>query len=799
MTSEQQCFDQYVIKTQADGTPEVLSSDGTGTTYRARNRETEKPVLVRVFGDQLLSNSAIQKDFVERARLLIELDHPNITRIVDTGQYGAQFYYVLEDPGGDTLTNLVKKQPLPPALAMKLASQINDALLAVRSQPGLLSRVWPSSIMVNLENEYQPKLMLIAQSLLNSTPPVEMPELLAPEVLKDEIESVSSSIYSIGATLYYMLTGQPPHKPETTVEKLVQSKQSNNPDFSLLPPGSPANLLHQLLDRDPKARPKSILEWDKALQRYIRFNPNEVPVAASPAPAPITSRAEGTQQPELVTELARAQAHTQRLSLELTRRVQKELALTEQLKALEAELAKEKQEAIRKPPIPEAQNNEWKLLEEAKQEIEKQRKILLEKTQSISLKELELEKQRTDLLKATQRIVAKPLPESQPVPSQPAAHTEPAQSTASAQEGSKRGPGVFRRWLRNERLTEMPTDNKVAAATTSDTTAPPPTDEPAALPPKSDPVLARPPGLVSPIQELEPQAKPQVPFGNPFPQPRAEATPKIEVPKIELPRADAPKVEAPKIEILKVEAPKIEVPKEAPRIEAPKFEVPKPLAEPILPNNRTPFAQSLAEPSREKAELGVPFQPPRSVAEPITESQPKLRPQEEPTPAISPPEPSALREKEELFDVLPVRAAWVALALLALILALMMAKVYQTFFRDPMPRTEDSPVVFDPRLSSPAQLSRESKVNSELKLEINKIELEKHENRRLVQDQDWKGLLQRMRLLDHNWQSADPDALRNIEAEVLREIRALSEATAKNQGNEYEELRNYLLARVEKR
>ncbi|MEM7383650.1 MAG: hypothetical protein AAF514_01785, partial [Verrucomicrobiota bacterium] len=388
MSLEKLVYNQYHVAYTPDGNPIILTMDGVGITYRANDVTRDSGVILRVFSEDLLGDESAQGAFVKRARTLIDLDHDHITRITDTGQHGNSFYYVLRDPGAPTLKEQVEARgPIDLNTALHLCLQLTDALSAVRGQPGLLTRLWPKNLLIlpPSGSDPAPLIQIMAVDLIPGVPPLDSPQYLAPEVLRGVQDSTTSALYSIGATLYFMLTGLPPYEFRGSVKDLLLLQDATDPDFSAIPAAAASELIFKLLQRllhkSPMQRYQSIWELRKGLENCIRFTPGtgtrRIPLPDSeeisriskgrgsvqppppreepvipPVPRPMTpptrsqappaSRqsevAESTSSHYLQNELSKAQAHTQRLSLELTRRVQKELELTKQLKAVEARL-----------------------------------------------------------------------------------------------------------------------------------------------------------------------------------------------------------------------------------------------------------------------------------------------------------------------------------------------------------------------------------------------------------------------------------------------------------------------------
>ena len=183
-------FDRYRIENDPEGNPIILSTDGTGTSYRAVDTAHDRSIILRVLGDQALASDSAQRLFVDRARFLIELDHPQITRICDTGQSDQYFYYVLSDPGGPTLFDQVRHRPFELEEAVQLQLQLVETLLSLNPQPSVISRIWPRNLLVTP----QLKLYIVAQNLVNPIPPFDMPDFIPPEVLRGSRENLQSTL-----------------------------------------------------------------------------------------------------------------------------------------------------------------------------------------------------------------------------------------------------------------------------------------------------------------------------------------------------------------------------------------------------------------------------------------------------------------------------------------------------------------------------------------------------------------------------------------------------------------------------
>ncbi len=807
-------FDHYQIQTDSLGNPRILSTDGTGTTYKAEDTRSGHSVIIRVFSERLLAESSVQKDFVNHARLLIELDHPNITRIIDTGQQGNQFFYVMNDPGGRTVREIVEEDgPMELSLVLRLQSELSETLIASRTQPGLLSRIWPNNVIVTTRGS-EASLIIIAQNLIGPAKPEEAPAFLAPEILAGHPETPQSTLYSVGATLYYMLTGQAPQSEDRSEDELIELKTHQPVDTGLLPSGAPISLMRQVLEAQPRERPRSMMEWDRSLQRFIRFTPTssvrtkpeappqeqEAALANAPTPksqvplAPSTASHEAPPRELLAQgeELEKAKVHTQRLSLELTKRVQKELALTEQLKRLESELEKERA-TVRKlseEPAPSPKNQDsleaqWEELRSARKELDREKKEFLKKTQRFSLNELKADAEKQPAEKSSEPLSNK----------------------------TKKLTRLFH-------LGKLKTDESSAA------NPPPPTKKPEvgkSVSPKTVPSetpAPPPPTSTTQAQPLESTQRHAIPSTA-----ASTATTRIIKPKAE--DALKPKAEmAAKKEAVRAPADRQKndskkasettttnksaatsktapqrkpvVGKAAPTDKTAPTKKPTPFtaahretASKSTPTAAPPFGKPFAEPNeaptnklqetkkRVDAEKPVVMEKPVKTAKPVVEAEVTA---------------------EEDYQVQPLRGAWFALAMLSLVIALGLYMVYRTFFSKdsspllgesgkdqdavvleiwpeenrnqnaaaavPNPVETESPNIPESDPGEEQSPSREDALNDELR----RIDLKVFNNYLLLEDQEWAELLHGLKLLESQPEQYSEAEITRIRADLLDDL-----------------------------
>ena len=830
-------FEHYKVLTDFSGQFIILSSDGSGVTYRARDTRNEKSVILRVFSEELLSDCSVQSDFVKNAKSLIELDHPSITRIVDTGQSMNQFFYVLQDPGGATVQELVERDgPLAVSKTLRLHSKLSEDLIGLRTQSRLPSRVWPRNLIISPSESTG--MILVAQNLVTPTVPIECPEYQAPEILAGHHETAQTTLYSIGATLYFMLTGKPPFAAMSQVENLLELKSSQRADVSLLPPSAPITLIKQLLEPDPRNRPKSLIEWDRALKHFIRFTPNTGAMTVNPngtsvsATEPIAASYKLSKAPshqelqsfvtdaatsnitQVDSELRKAKVHTQRLSLELTKRVQKELALTEQLEILGAELEQER-EALRSlreegPKGRKKSANEvselesqWETLRKARKDLEREKKEFLKKTQRFSLQQLKAEAIKTS-----------------PAPSKFADESQAKEENVQTEK-----PRLFR--LRKCKTTAPVQTQKTHEASEKSR---PPSQRSSELPQK---VVAKPPKTTP--GAVKPSTTPEIAIAQAPREPAKVLTP------FSVPVSDTKKA---------VKATTARQPN-AKRTARP-----------------TPHSSSKQTPTAGKSGRVVTFATPFSKGTKAPTTNAVGSPQPLTRRTKSSPSSSALQQEvferqlsarvsdEEtskiaaMPDMEPTRGAWGALSLLGLVIGIGLFMVYRTFFSTnllgspqkeplrvdysrrtstPLPRTSEEngitmPAAKEVRAEKSAddsvggvnselrpgaikftekQAPVEDKLNDPVEDKLNeelRVEMRVFDNFLLLQDQEWAELLHGLKNLERQADKYSPKELNQIRNELVADLQRTAQLKKDNPLEEnkgYQELLSYLLSVVD--
>jgi serine/threonine protein kinase len=218
-------FEHFVIMRHPDGSLWELGRGAMGITYKAFDTNLRSDVALKVINSQFLNSETARQRFLREARAAASLRHPNVATVFHLGNSEGEFYYAMEYVEGETVERRIQREgPLPAELALRIGRQVSRALIAADRQKLVHRDIKPSNVMLVVDEEEDHLLVKVidfglAKSLAAAADQsvtvsmggfVGTPHFASPEQLEEKEIDIRSDIYSLGATLWFTLTGRPP-------------------------------------------------------------------------------------------------------------------------------------------------------------------------------------------------------------------------------------------------------------------------------------------------------------------------------------------------------------------------------------------------------------------------------------------------------------------------------------------------------------------------------------------------------------------------------------------------------------
>jgi serine/threonine protein kinase len=250
-----------------------------GITYKAYDANLHCTVALKVINTAHLDGDAAHQRFLREARAAAALRHPNVASVFNLGTDQDHWFYVMEFVEGETVEAHVRRHgPLPPAEALRFALQVARALAAAAKKQLVHRDLKPPNLMlIDQDGELVVKVIdfglakgVAGQSGESSQLTiggefVGTPYYASPEQVEGGEVDTRSDLYSLGATLYFLLTGLPPFAGSAG-QVMSQHLYKPVPMGPLAEvPGCVAALVQRLMEKDPRQRPQTARAVQEAL------------------------------------------------------------------------------------------------------------------------------------------------------------------------------------------------------------------------------------------------------------------------------------------------------------------------------------------------------------------------------------------------------------------------------------------------------------------------------------------------------------------------------------------------------
>lgn len=260
-----------------------LGEGGMGVVYRGRHQELDLDVAVKFLHDHLSKRANVADRFLREARLAARLQSQGIVRVFDCGEVNGQFYIVMEFVNGQTLEDhLRERQTIPVGRALQIAEAVARALQEALDQIAMIHRdIKPANILITSSGQIKLADLGLAKVVDHESTTAQTaagtaigtPQYMSPEQFADA-SSVDhrADIFSLGTTLYQMLTGKPPFQGDTFFQLLKAVEESDPEPFPHYIPEKVQELVWRMLAKQAGNRfntYRELLDELRACQRAL--------------------------------------------------------------------------------------------------------------------------------------------------------------------------------------------------------------------------------------------------------------------------------------------------------------------------------------------------------------------------------------------------------------------------------------------------------------------------------------------------------------------------------------------------
>jgi serine/threonine protein kinase len=281
-----------------------LGKGSMGVVYKAKQQSVDRVVAIKILLEPLAQNREFIKRFEREAMIAAKLSHNNVVNAIDAGQIDGHYYFVMEYVEGPTIKDFLdKNKTFEEKEALRITLAITEALKHA-AQRGLIHRdIKPENVILTRDGDVKLADLGLARltddekwGLSEAGMAIGTPYYISPEQVRGQTNiDIRADIYSLGATLYHMVTGKVPYGGDTPNDVM---RKHVDPNIAIVPPdhlnsrlsGGLGMVVETMMAKNREQRyqtPDDLILDIKCLQR------GESPMIAGQKPETLLALAQG--------------------------------------------------------------------------------------------------------------------------------------------------------------------------------------------------------------------------------------------------------------------------------------------------------------------------------------------------------------------------------------------------------------------------------------------------------------------------------------------------------------------------
>jgi Protein kinase domain/Inner membrane component of T3SS, cytoplasmic domain len=265
----------------------VLARGSMGTVYKSRDTRAGKDVAVKVLYPEFTHDEASLKRFILVMKTVAGVHHDNLVTLCGAGKHGETCWFAMEYVDGESLNNVIERLGTRKMInwryTLSMGTQIARALEALHEKHIVHRNVVPENILIRSKDKVPKLADLVLAKVVDGTEvrtaarPGELlgnVAYMAPERTRCDVEvDIRADIYSLGATVYTLLTGRPPFEGKTlseTVTKIRQDDPVPPKKYQDSIPDEFQDVVEKMLAKRPEIRYQDPRQVTRALDRVAK-------------------------------------------------------------------------------------------------------------------------------------------------------------------------------------------------------------------------------------------------------------------------------------------------------------------------------------------------------------------------------------------------------------------------------------------------------------------------------------------------------------------------------------------------